>query len=59
MHTVTIYPRQGPRRFDTGEAAYAHARTFKNINPDITVTVTDHRGNVVEIRENGWSRVNA
>ena len=66
MHTVTIHTTTHSlhlnTQFDTGEAAHEYARTLKTLNPDIRdtrITVTSTGCGTVELKANGWSRVNA
>ena len=63
LYTVTI---NGPIRylpqevsFNSRVEAHEYARTIKTLRPDIQVIITDQDDGVVELRENGWSRVNA
>ena len=74
LHTVTEYTKYPPgynlARFDTefekGADAHAYAREtkdngsrFEGTGKDFKVTVTAPDGGTVEIKANGWSRVNA
>ena len=61
LHTITLGTRSLPRSisFDTGAAAHEWGRSLKTILPQLRIEITDTDGNTVELRENGWTHVNA